>query len=122
RLDEAMHPLTIMATGLYGDAMPNQNGAPIRLICPWKYGFKSIKSIVRFTFTEERPATFWETINGAEYGFWANVHPQVAHPRWSQATERVLGTQERIPTQVFNGYGAEIGSLYDGMDARSLFM
>ena len=121
-IEEATHDLAFMVTGVYGKPAAKQYGAPLRLATPWKYGFKSIKSIVRFTFTEERPATFWETINGAEYGFWANVHPQVAHPRWSQATERVLGTQERIPTQVFNGYGAEIGSLYDGMDARSLFM
>lgn len=122
RLDEAMHPLTILATGIYGEPIAKQNGAPIRLVVPWKYGFKSIKSIVRFTFTEERPKTFWETIQPAEYGFWANVNPEVPHPRWSQATEKILGTGERVPTVIYNGYGALVADLYRNMDGEKLFM
>lgn len=122
RLDEAMHPLTILATGLYDQPMPNQNGAPIRLVVPWKYGFKSIKSIVRFTFTDKRPVSFWEELQASEYGFWANVNPEVSHPRWSQATERVLGTDERVPTLLFNGYGEFVADLYKGLEGESLYM
>ncbi|MEM1235278.1 MAG: protein-methionine-sulfoxide reductase catalytic subunit MsrP [Pseudomonadota bacterium] len=119
RLDEAMHPLTIMATGIYDRPIPNQNGAPIRLVVPWKYGFKSIKSIVRITLTEEEPPTSWNMANGREYGFFSNVNPNVDHPRWSQASERVIGGglfAQRQPTLMFNGYEAEVASLYDGMD------
>jgi len=119
RLDEAMHPLTILATGLYGKPMPNQNGAPIRLVVPWKYGFKSIKSIVRITLTDTEPPTTWNKAQPNEFGFYSNVNPEVDHPRWSQATERVIGGglfAERIPTLMFNGYEAEVAGLYDGMD------
>lgn len=113
-IEEAMNDLTFMVTGVYGKPLPKQFGAPIRLATPWKYGFKSIKSIVRFTFTAARPVSFWEEINAAEYGFWANVNPEVAHPRWSQATEEVLGTGNRVPTQLFNGYAEEVAHLYAG--------
>ncbi|MEM9436792.1 MAG: protein-methionine-sulfoxide reductase catalytic subunit MsrP [Pseudomonadota bacterium] len=119
RLDEAMHPLTMMATGIYGRTIANQNGAPIRLVVPWKYGFKSIKSIVRITLTEEEPPTSWNMANGREYGFFSNVNPNVDHPRWSQATERKIGGglfARRQPTLMFNGYEAEVASLYEGMD------
>ena len=119
RLDEAMHPLTIMATGLYDEPIPNQNGAPIRLVVPWKYGFKSIKSIVRITLQEEQPFTSWNDYAPNEYGFYANVNPDVDHPRWSQATERVIGAgllARRQPTLMFNGYEDEVASLYEGMD------
>ena len=119
RLDEAMHPLTIMATGLYDEPMPNQNGAPIRLVVPWKYGFKSIKSIVRISLVEEQPMTSWNMTNGREYGFYSNVNPEVDHPRWSQSSERKIGGglfAKRQPTQMMNGYGDEVASLYDGMD------
>jgi methionine sulfoxide reductase catalytic subunit len=119
---EATNELAFIATGIYGEPMPRQNGAPLRLAVPWKYGFKSVKSIVRFTFTDQRPTTFWEEIAGNEYGFWANVNPEVAHPRWSQATERMLGTDERLPTQLFNGYGAFVAHLYDGLEGERLFM
>ena len=124
RLDEAMHPLTLMVTGLYGKTLPNQNGAPLRLVVPWKYGFKSIKSIVRMTFTDEEPPTTWATQNPAEYGFYSNVNPNVDHPRWSQATERrfdssVWLTKRRvIPTQFLNGYADEVQHLYEGMDLK----
>ncbi|GGE59667.1 protein-methionine-sulfoxide reductase catalytic subunit MsrP [Actibacterium pelagium] len=121
RLDEAMHPLTIMATGLYDEPMPKQNGAPIRLVVPWKYGFKSIKSIVKITLTDREPQTSWNMANGREYGFYSNVNPEVDHPRWSQATERVLGAglfAKRVPTRMFNGYGDEVAGLYEGMDLR----
>ncbi len=122
RMDEAMHPLTMMAVGVYGKVMPNQNGAPIRLVVPWKYGFKSIKSIVRIRFTEKRPRTTWEFLAPHEYGFYANVNPQVDHPRWSQKTERRLPstffTPNRIDTQMFNGYGEQVAQLYKGMDLR----
>ncbi|MEM6760748.1 MAG: protein-methionine-sulfoxide reductase catalytic subunit MsrP [Pseudomonadota bacterium] len=124
RLDEAMHPLTIMATGIYGKTIPNQNGAPIRLVVPWKYGFKSIKSIVRITLTEDEPPTSWNKSNGREYGFYSNVNPQVDHPRWSQATERVVGGglfARRKPTLMFNGYETEVASLYEGMDLREFY-
>jgi len=113
-IEEAMNDLTFMVTGVYGKPLPKQFGAPLRLATPWKYGFKSIKSIVRFTFTSVRPVSFWEEINAAEYGFWANVNPEVPHPRWSQATEEMLGTGDRVPTQLFNGYAQEVAHLYEG--------
>jgi sulfoxide reductase catalytic subunit YedY len=121
RLDEAMHPLTIMATGIYGDPIPNQNGAPIRLVVPWKYGYKSIKSIVRITLTDQEPPTSWNTALGREYGFYSNVNPTVDHPRWSQAQERRVGGGLFSPlrdTLMFNGYEDEVASLYEGMDLR----
>ncbi|SCY21023.1 protein-methionine-sulfoxide reductase catalytic subunit MsrP [Paracoccus tibetensis] len=121
RLDEAMHPLTILATGLYGDPMPNQNGAPIRLVVPWKYGFKSIKSIVRINLVSDQPVNTWKQMQSSEYGFFANVNPEVDHPRWSQATERRIGAglfAGREQTQMFNGYGDQVASLYAGMDLR----
>ncbi len=119
RLDEAMNPLTIMATGIYGKDIPNQNGAPLRLVVPWKYGFKSIKSIVKITLTDTQPATSWNKANAREYGFYSNVNPEVDHPRWSQASERMIGGglfSKRIPTLMFNGYEEEVASLYTGMD------
>lgn len=119
RLDEAMHPLAILATGLYGDPMPNQNGAPIRLVVPWKYGFKSIKSIVSIRLTDTQPETTWNMQNAREYGFYSNVNPEVSHPRWSQASERRVGAgifAGREDTLMFNGYGDEVASLYAGMD------
>lgn len=119
RLDEAMHPLTILATGLYGRPMPNQNGAPIRLVVPWKYGFKSIKSIVKITLTDRQPVTTWQSMQPREYGFYANVNPRVDHPRWSQATERRIGAGlfgGRQDTLMFNGYGDQVAHLYAGMD------
>ena len=119
---EARHELAFIATGLYGKAMPKQNGAPLRLAVPWKYGFKSTKGIVRFSFTDKRPLSFWEQIGPREYGFWANVNPEVPHPRWSQASERVLGTGDRVPTQLFNGYGEFVADLYTGMDGEKLYM
>ncbi|MEM1065860.1 MAG: protein-methionine-sulfoxide reductase catalytic subunit MsrP [Pseudomonadota bacterium] len=124
RLDEAMHPLTIMATGLYGEDMPNQNGAPIRLVVPWKYGFKSIKSIVRMTLTEDEPPTSWNMSQPREYGFYSNVNPTMDHPRWSQATERRIGGglfAGREPTLMFNGYEEEVAGLYAGMDLTEFF-
>lgn len=119
RLDEAMHPLTIMATGIYGKDIPKQNGAPLRLVVPWKYGYKSIKSVVRITLTDTQPPTSWNKANAGEYGFYSNVNPEVDHPRWSQASERVIGGglfSKRIPTLMFNGYEAEVADLYAGMD------
>lgn len=116
RLDEASNPLAILAVGLYGSVLPNQNGAPLRLIVPWKYGFKSVKSIVRMTFTEEEPKNTWRIMNAPEYGFYANVNPRVDHPRWSQATERRIGEFRRRDTLMFNGYEDEVGQLYAGMD------
>jgi methionine sulfoxide reductase catalytic subunit len=124
RLDEAMHPLTILATGIYGEEIPNQNGAPIRLVVPWKYGFKSIKSIVRISLTEEQPPTSWNIANAGEYGFYSNVNPEVDHPRWSQASERVIGgglLAKRQPTLMFNGYGEEVAELYAGMDLTKFY-
>jgi len=127
RMDEAMHPLTLMAFGLYGEVLPNQNGAPLRLVVPWKYGFKSAKSIVRIRLTERQPVSSWEKANPREYGFYSNVNPQVEHPRWSQATERRIGEGSgglsglftpRKPTLMFNGYGTQVGQLYAGMDLR----
>lgn len=121
RIDEAMHPLAILAVGMYGRVLPNQNGAPIRLIIPWKYGFKSIKSIVRIHFSEKQPNTSWNDLAPDEYGFYANVNPEVAHPRWSQARERRLGDFRKRPTLPFNGYGDQVASLYAGMDLRRNF-
>ncbi|NNE66305.1 MAG: protein-methionine-sulfoxide reductase catalytic subunit MsrP [Pyrinomonadaceae bacterium] len=121
RLDEAMHPMAILATGLYGKEMPNQNGAPIRLVVPWKYGFKSIKSVVRITLTEEQPPTTWNNATPNEYGFYSNVNPNVDHPRWSQATERRIGELGRRKTLLFNGYGEEVANLYKGMDLTREF-
>jgi sulfoxide reductase catalytic subunit YedY len=121
RMDEAMHPLTLLATGVYGRDLPNQNGAPLRLVVPWKYGFKSIKSIVRIRFLEDMPATSWATSAPREYGFYANVNPEVDHPRWSQARERRLGEFRRRPTMMFNGYADQVASLYEGMDLRRWF-
>jgi methionine sulfoxide reductase catalytic subunit len=118
RLDEAMHPLTLLATGLYGRDLPNQNGAPLRLVVPWKYGFKSVKSIVRLRLLDRMPPTTWAVSAPSEYGFYANVNPEVDHPRWSQARERRLGEFRRRPTLMFNGYGDDVGHLYSGMDLR----
>ncbi len=119
RLDEAYHRLAILATGLYGQSLPNQNGAPLRLVVPWKYGFKSIKSIVRIELVEEMPATLWNAIAPNEYGFYANVNPEVDHPRWSQASERRIGEFSRRETLMFNGYEEEVAGLYAGMDLRT---
>jgi sulfoxide reductase catalytic subunit YedY len=119
---EAANDLAFMVTGAYGKPVAKSMGAPIRLHLPWKYGFKSIKSIVKVSFVKERPVGFWEQLQGSEYGFWANVNPQVPHPRWSQASERVLGTDERIPTQLYNGYGAQVASLYSGLEDEKLWM
>ncbi len=124
RLDEARHPLTIMATGLYGRDLPNQNGAPLRLVVPWKYGFKSIKSVVRITLTEDEPPASWNRANPREYGFYSNVNPNVDHPRWSQATERKIGAglfARRQPTLMFNGYEEDVAALYKGMDLAEFF-
>ena len=124
RLDEAMHPLTILATGLYGEEMPNQNGAPIRLVVPWKYGFKSIKSIVRISLTDTQPPTSWNMSQPREYGFYSNVNPTVDHPRWSQASERRVGgglLARRQPTLMFNGYEDEVASMYQGMDLAKFY-
>ncbi|MEX0303891.1 MAG: protein-methionine-sulfoxide reductase catalytic subunit MsrP [Leisingera sp.] len=124
RLDEAMHPLTVMATGIFGKPLPNQNGAPLRLVVPWKYGFKSIKSVVRITLTDQEPPTSWNMANGREYGFYSNVNPNVSHPRWSQASERRIGGglfAKRQPTLMFNGYEAEVASMYDGMDLAKFY-
>jgi sulfoxide reductase catalytic subunit YedY len=119
RLDEAMHRLTILATGMYGHALPKVDGAPLRMVVPWKYGFKSIKAIVKIELTDKQPATFWNTISPSEYGFYSNVNPNVDHPRWSQATERRIGEPNRRPTLMFNGYYDEVASLYTGMDLRA---
>lgn len=124
RLDEALHPLTIMATGIYGRDIPAQNGAPLRLVVPWKYGFKSIKSVVRITLTDKEPPTSWNKANAREYGFYSNVNPEVDHPRWSQATERMIGGglfSPRKPTLMFNGYGEDVAGLYKGMDLVANF-
>lgn len=126
RLDEAQHPLTLLAFGLYGEVLPNQNGAPVRLVVPWKYGFKSGKSLVKIRFVEKEPRTSWNLAAPQEYGFFSNVNPQVAHPRWSQATERRIGEggglfAKRRPTLMFNGYEAQVGQLYAGMDLRKFY-
>jgi methionine sulfoxide reductase catalytic subunit len=119
---EATNELTFLVTGMYGKPAPKQNGAPLRLAVPWKYGFKSVKSIVHFEFTDKRPETYWEALQSSEYGFWANVNPAVPHPRWSQASERVIGTDERVPTLIYNGYGNYVASMYDGLKGEKLFM
>jgi len=121
RLDEAMHPLAILATGLYGKPLPNQNGAPLRLVVPWKYGFKGIKSIVRIRLKRQRPMNTWQLSAPDEYGFFANVNPEVDHPRWSQKRERRIGEFRHRPTLPFNGYGSQVASLYAGMDLRVNF-
>jgi sulfoxide reductase catalytic subunit YedY len=118
---EATNELAFMVTGAYGKPAPKQMGAPIRLAVPWKYGFKSVKSIVRFNFTDQRPKSYWEQLQGGEYGFWANVNPEVSHPRWSQATEEVIGTNERRPTLLFNGYGDYVAGLYKGLEKERLW-
>jgi sulfoxide reductase catalytic subunit YedY len=120
-----MHPLAILAVGLYGETLPNQNGAPLRLVVPWKYGFKSIKSIVRISLVEKEPVTSWNRQNSSEYGFYSNVNPEVDHPRWSQATERRIGEgglfAKRRPTLMYNGYGDQVAGLYAGMDLKEFF-
>jgi len=121
-IEEATNDLAFMVTGAYGKPLPKQNGAPLRLATPWKYGFKSAKGIQRFIFTAERPKTYWMALGAAEYGFWANVNPQVSHPRWSQSSEEVLGTGQRVPTQLYNGYGEQVASLYSGLVGERLFM
>src|SRR5262249_12986135 len=120
RMDEALNPLTILAVGIYGKVLPNQNGAPLRLVVPWKDGFKGRKSIVHFRFTDTQPATTWAIASPIEYGFYANVNPEVDHPRWSQASERRIGDLTRRPTLPFNGYGDQVAALYRGMDPRKL--
>jgi sulfoxide reductase catalytic subunit YedY len=124
RMDEAMHPLTILATGLYGEVLPGQNGAPLRLVVPWKYGFKSIKSIVRISFVESQPLATWNQMQPEEYGFYANVNPAVDHPRWSQKSHRIIGAGLFTPKQKtlpFNGYADQVASLYQGMDLKRFF-
>jgi sulfoxide reductase catalytic subunit YedY len=118
---EAMNELSFLSVGMYGKTLPPQDGAPIRLTVPWKYGFKSAKSIVRVEFTDQRPATFWQTMQESEYGFWANVNPAVPHPRWSQAEERLIGTDEVVPTRIWNGYGEFVASMYDKLKGERLF-
>ncbi len=121
-MEEAVNELAFLVTGTYGHPAPPQHGAPLRLALPWKYGFKSIKSIVSFTFTDERPIGFWEEVQGKEYGFWANVNPEVPHPRWSQASEKVLGTGNKVPTLLYNGYGKQVAHLYADKTDEPLFM
>ena len=121
-IEEATNELAFIVTGAYGKPIAKQNGAPLRLAVPWKYGFKSTKSIVRFTFTDKRPKSFWQEIQGAEYGFWANVNPKVDHPRWSQATEKQLGTGKRVPTLLYNGYGEYVAELYKNIKGEQLFL
>jgi methionine sulfoxide reductase catalytic subunit len=120
-MDEAMNDLAFVATGAYGKELPKSMGAPVRIHLPWKYGFKSIKSIVKISFVAEQPMNFWQAIQSSEYGFWANVNPEVPHPRWSQASEEVLGTGERMPTQLYNGYGEFVAGLYKGMEKEKIF-
>lgn len=119
---EATSELPLIVTGIYGKPIPTQHGAPLRLVVPWKYGFKSVKSISRISFVAERPKTFWEGLQSSEYGFWANVNPAVPHPRWSQASEQVLGSRNRVPTLIYNGYEAQVAGLYRGLEGESLFM
>lgn len=121
RLDEALHPLVLMTVGMYGQVLPNQNGAPLRVVVPWKYGFKSGKSIVRIRLTADQPKTTWEKAAPQEYGFYSNVNPEVSHPRWSQATERRIGEFRRRKTLMFNGYADQVGSLYTGMDLKKFY-
>ena len=118
---EATNELAFLVTGAYGKPVPKQMGAPLRLAVPWKYGFKSIKSIVRFHFTDQRPKSYWEALQASEYGFWANVNPEVPHPRWSQASEELIGTNERRPTVLFNGYGEYVAQLYKGLERERLW-
>jgi sulfoxide reductase catalytic subunit YedY len=118
---EAGNDLTFLVTGAYGHPLPKQHGAPLRLATPWKYGFKHIKSIVRINFTDKRPVGYWEMLQSSEYGFWANVNPEVPHPRWSQASEEVIGTGERRPTLLFNGYGEQVAGLYKGLEKERLW-
>jgi sulfoxide reductase catalytic subunit YedY len=120
-VEEARNELAFLAVGMYGKVIPPQNGAPIRLTLPWKYGFKSVKSIVRVAFTDKRPVSFWEQLQDSEYGFWANVNPAVPHPRWSQAQERLLGTDEMVPTRLFNGYGEYVAGLYTNLQSERLY-
>ncbi len=120
-MEEATNDLTFLVTGMYGKPVSKQNGAPLRLATPWKYGFKSVKSIDRFTFTDKRPETFWEKLNSDEYGFWANVNPEVDHPRWSQATERDIGTGDRVPTEIYNGYGDYVANIYKNIKGEALY-
>jgi sulfoxide reductase catalytic subunit YedY len=119
---EATHDLALMVTGIYGKPLPNQHGAPLRLITPWKYGFKSAKSLTRISFVAERPKTFWEALQASEYGFWANVNPEVPHPRWSQASEQLLGSRDRRPTLLFNGYAEQVAGLYKGLEGERLYV
>lgn len=121
-IDEAANDLAFISTGLYGKPLPPQNGGPIRLTLPWKYGFKSAKAPIKISFVEKRPSTFWESIGPSEYGFWANVNPAFPHPRWSQASERLLGSDERVPTRIFNGYAEQVASLYTDRKSEKLFM
>ena len=121
RLDEAMNPLTLLTVGMYGETLPNQDGAPVRMVIPWKYGFKSIKSLVRIRFVKDQPPTTWNISNSREYGFYSNVNPNVDHPRWSQAKERRLGEFLRRPTLMFNGYGDQVASMYNGMDLKKYY-
>jgi methionine sulfoxide reductase catalytic subunit len=121
-IDEAGHDLAFMVTGMYGKPCPPQNGGPLRIALPWKYGFKSAKAIIKITLTDKQPSTFWEAIDSSEYGFWANVNPKVPHPRWSQASERLLGTDERVPTLLYNGYADQVASLYTNRAKEPLFM
>jgi sulfoxide reductase catalytic subunit YedY len=118
RMDEALHPLTLLTFGMYGQVLPNQNGAPVRMVLPWKYGFKSAKSIVKIRFVSDQPKTSWEKAAPNEYGFYSNVNPTVDHPRWSQATERRIGEIRRRKTSMFNGYADQVGSLYTGLDLK----
>ena len=120
-MDEARHPLTFLAVGMYGEVLPTQNGAPLRLVVPWKYGFKSIKAIVKIEFVETPPPSTWTAVNAREYGFYANVNPDVAHPRWSQARERRIGEAGERETLMFNGYAAEVADLYAGLDLRQYY-
>jgi len=121
RLDEAMHPLAMLSVGMYGDSLPPQDGAPVRLVVPWKYGFKSIKSLVKIKLVSSQPQNTWNIANAREYGFYSNVNPQVDHPRWSQATERRLGELRRRPTLMFNGYADQVAQMYAGMDLKKNF-
>ena len=121
-IEEATNDLAFLVTGMYGKPGPKQNGAPLRIALPWKYGFKSSKGLVRFEFTDKRPVSFWEEVQPKEYGFWANVNPEVPHPRWSQAMERDIGSQQQIPTVLYNGYGEQVASLYDGLEGEKLYM
>lgn len=121
RLDEAANDLAFMVTGAYGKPLPKQHGAPLRLATPWKFGFKSVKSISKFTFTDKQPVSFWQQLQSSEYGFWANVNPKVDHPRWSQATEEVIGTNAKRPTLLYNGYGEQVAGLYAGMEGEKIY-